>query len=78
MTSYPNSQPSTETLDTSIPITPAEQQGILRTAEFTKYGSAYALLHATKPATLGLALSSPVALLVYRVMETYQVDSTEI
>ncbi|KAF5615446.1 epoxide hydrolase [Fusarium sp. NRRL 52700] len=43
-----------------------EREGLKRAEWFTKFGSAYALLHATKPATIGLALSaSPVSLLAW-------------
>ncbi|KAF2093297.1 alpha/beta-hydrolase [Rhizodiscina lignyota] len=47
-------------------ITEAEQHGVLRAREFTKFGAAYALEHATRPGTIGLALaSSPVAYLAW-------------
>ncbi|CVK98882.1 related to epoxide hydrolase [Fusarium mangiferae] len=43
-----------------------EREGLKRAEWFTKFGSAYALLHAIKPATIGLALSaSPVPLLAW-------------
>ncbi|KAF5585062.1 aldehyde reductase II [Fusarium pseudoanthophilum] len=43
-----------------------EREGLKRAEWFLKFGSAYALMHATKPATIGLALStSPVSLLAW-------------
>ncbi|KAL4723007.1 hypothetical protein ACLX1H_010248 [Fusarium chlamydosporum] len=43
-----------------------EREGLRRTEWFKDLGSAYALLHATKPATIGLALAaSPVSLLAW-------------
>jgi microsomal epoxide hydrolase len=47
-------------------ITTLEKQGLERSAEFKRLGSAYALFHATKPATIGLVLSaSPLSLLAW-------------
>jgi microsomal epoxide hydrolase len=43
-----------------------EKGGLIRADEFKKLGSAYALFHATKPSTIGLALAAnPLALLVW-------------
>lgn len=43
-----------------------EKEGLVRATEFERINSAYATEHATKPATIGLALSSsPVALLAW-------------
>jgi microsomal epoxide hydrolase len=43
-----------------------EQEGLKRTAEFIKVGSAYALEQATKPSTLSFALgSNPLSLLAW-------------
>lgn len=43
-----------------------EKQGLERAAWFKKLGSAYAVLHATKPSTIGLVLqTNPVALLAW-------------
>ena len=47
-------------------VTEAEKKGLKRAAEFPASGNAYAREHATRPATIGLALSaSPVALLAW-------------
>ncbi|KAJ7126248.1 Alpha/Beta hydrolase protein [Mycena epipterygia] len=47
-------------------LTEADRAGILRTEEFKRTGSAYALEHATRPATLGFVLASnPLALLAW-------------
>ncbi|KAI8625408.1 Alpha/Beta hydrolase protein [Xylariaceae sp. FL1651] len=44
----------------------AEKAGLERAAWFSRLGSAYAVLHATKPSTIGLALSTnPLALLAW-------------
>lgn len=44
----------------------AEQAGVLRAKSFISEGSAYAALHSTRPATIGLAISSsPLALLAW-------------
>ncbi|KAF5707164.1 epoxide hydrolase [Fusarium mundagurra] len=57
--------PDPENIDESV-YDDLEREGLKRTEWFTKFGSAYALLHATKPATIGLALSaSPVSLLAW-------------
>ena len=41
-------------------------EGIERYTEFKTFGSAYAVVHATKPATIGIVLSSsPIALLAW-------------
>ncbi|KAK5994496.1 Putative epoxide hydrolase [Cladobotryum mycophilum] len=43
-----------------------DKEGIARATEFIRTGSAYALEHATRPSTIGLALSSsPLALLAW-------------
>ncbi|RDB28121.1 putative epoxide hydrolase [Hypsizygus marmoreus] len=43
-----------------------DKQGLARTAEFSRLGSAYALTQATKPGTIGIVLSSnPLALLAW-------------
>ncbi|KAI0120959.1 Alpha/Beta hydrolase protein [Xylariales sp. AK1849] len=43
-----------------------EKVGLVRAKEFTRVGSAYAVEHATKPSTIGLALSTnPLALLAW-------------
>lgn len=43
-----------------------DKQGLKRGEDFMKMGSAYSLEHATRPATIGLALdSSPLALLAW-------------
>ena len=43
-----------------------EKKGLERAEEFTKLNSAYALLHATKPATIGLVLAAnPLSLLAW-------------
>ena len=45
-----------------------EKRGLERAEEFKRIGSAYALLHATKPATIGLVLASnPLSLLAWSV-----------
>lgn len=47
-------------------ITEAEHEGLGRAREFLKSGSSYAIQHATKPATIGLVLSTnPIALLAW-------------
>lgn len=47
-------------------ITESECKGLDRARQFLKTGSSYAIQHATKPATIGLVLSSsPVALLAW-------------
>ncbi|KAF7982194.1 hypothetical protein HWV62_29989 [Athelia sp. TMB] len=47
-------------------LTPAEQRGIARATDFQTRGRGYAIEHGTKPATLGIALSSsPIALLAW-------------
>lgn len=48
------------------PPTETEQRALERGAKFWESGSAYAMLHGTKPSTAGLALaSSPQALLAW-------------
>ncbi|TFK31278.1 Alpha/Beta hydrolase protein [Crucibulum laeve] len=43
-----------------------DKEGLVRSAEFSRIGSAYALEHATKPSTIGIVLSSsPLALLAW-------------
>ena len=43
-----------------------EKQGLERADEFKKLGSAYALLHATKPSTIGLVLATnPLSLFAW-------------
>ncbi|KAL4959819.1 epoxide hydrolase family protein [Aspergillus stella-maris] len=50
----------------NIDPTPKEQEHLARSAEWQKTGFAYALEHATRPATVGLAMaSSPLALLAW-------------
>ena len=47
-------------------LTSAEKKGLQRAAEFPTTGNAYALEHGTRPATIGLVLSSsPLALLAW-------------
>jgi microsomal epoxide hydrolase len=47
-------------------ITDLEKEGLDRAAEFKRLGSAYALMHATKPSTIGLVLAaSPLSLLAW-------------
>ena len=51
--------------DSSL-ITPAEKIGLQRAEEFISTGSAYALLHATRPSTISFALASnPLSLLAW-------------
>lgn len=51
-----------ETVDEAKDLTEDERQGVKRAQEFKTTGAAYALEHATRPATIGFALqSSPVA-----------------
>ncbi|KAF2491201.1 epoxide hydrolase [Lophium mytilinum] len=53
-------------LPPSSVTSPAEQTGLTRLAAFTSTGSAYMQEHKTRPATIGLALSSsPLALLAW-------------
>lgn len=50
------------------PLTPAESVQLQRGMEMGQTGMAYAVLQATKPATVGLALSSsPLAILAWSV-----------
>jgi len=52
--------------DLSTPINTLEQEGIHRGRRFVQSGSAYAMEHATRPATIGLVLNaSPLALLAW-------------
>ncbi|KEQ74205.1 alpha/beta-hydrolase [Aureobasidium namibiae CBS 147.97] len=52
--------------DFSHDITVAEHKGLVRAREFMQTGSSYAIQHATKPATIGLVLSTnPIALLAW-------------
>lgn len=45
-----------------------EKEGLARAKWFERLGSAYALLHATKPSTIGLVLATnPLALLAWYV-----------
>ena len=47
-------------------MTEAEAAGLQRGAAFQSAGMAYAMKHATRPATIGLVLSaSPIALLAW-------------
>lgn len=47
-------------------VTAQEQRGLARAADFGTLGNAYAREHGTRPATIGLALSSsPLALLAW-------------
>jgi microsomal epoxide hydrolase len=53
-------------------ITEDEQHGIMRTRAFTKFGVAYGLAQATRPSTVGLALSaSPVGCLAWSVQSVF-------
>lgn len=46
--------------------TPLEQKGLQRADNFARFGSAYALEHATRPSTIGLTVSSsPLSLLAW-------------
>lgn len=46
--------------------TTQEQKGLLRAADFARFGSAYALEHASRPSTIGLTVSaSPLSLLAW-------------
>ncbi|KAG8675878.1 hypothetical protein FPOAC1_001873 [Fusarium poae] len=55
-----------EPADVTGEITEAEKKALARGEEFVTRGSAYAMTHATKPSTIGLALSSsPLALLAW-------------
>ncbi|KAF5252796.1 hypothetical protein FANTH_2120 [Fusarium anthophilum] len=47
-------------------VSNAEKKGLERAKDFDKLGTAYALMHATRPSTIGLILSSsPLALLAW-------------
>ncbi|QKD61528.2 Alpha/Beta hydrolase protein [Fusarium oxysporum Fo47] len=47
-------------------VSDAEKKGLERAKDFDKLGTAYALMHATRPSTIGLILSSsPLALLAW-------------
>jgi microsomal epoxide hydrolase len=47
-------------------ISSLEKQGLERSAEFKRLGSAYALMQATKPSTIGLVLAAnPLSLLAW-------------
>ncbi|KAF5603228.1 microsomal epoxide hydrolase [Fusarium pseudocircinatum] len=47
-------------------VSEAEKKGLERAKDFDKLGTAYALMHATRPSTIGLILSSsPLALLAW-------------
>lgn len=47
-------------------LSPQDKAGYERGKEFTRTGAAYSQFHATRPATIGLALdSSPLALLAW-------------
>lgn len=49
-------------------ISELEKQGLERSDEFKRLGSAYALQHATKPSTIGLVLAAnPLSLLAWSV-----------
>jgi len=51
-------------------------EGIERLIEFKTFGSAYAVAHATRPATIGIVLgSSPIALLAWYAFYIYTVLS---
>ena len=57
--------PDPSTTDASL-YTPLETEGLARFKRFNDHGSGYALLHATKPATLSLVLSTnPLSLLAW-------------
>lgn len=46
--------------------TAAEAKGMERSQAFNKFGSAYGNMHGTRPATIGVVLSSsPIALLAW-------------
>ena len=61
---------------------PIEQDGLVRTKEFDRvgsaYGSAYAIEHATRPSTIGLVVSTnPLALLAWigeKILEWTDID----
>ena len=47
-------------------VTEDEKKGLVRTHEFNTVGNAYAREHGTRPATIGIVLSSsPIALLAW-------------
>jgi microsomal epoxide hydrolase len=49
-------------------ISELEKQGLERSDEFKRLGSAYALQHATKPSTIGFVLAAnPLSLLAWYV-----------
>ena len=49
-----------------LPIESFERESLKRADDFAKFGTAYALEHSTRPATIGFALSSsPLALLAW-------------
>lgn len=51
---------------TDSQISDVEKQGLKRADTFLALGSSYAVLHATKPSTIGLVLASnPIALLAW-------------
>jgi len=55
--------------DSTAKPTSAEANGLERRQAFNKYGSSYATEHGSRPATIGVVLSSsPVALLAWSVM----------
>ncbi|KAF9776543.1 hypothetical protein IL306_005252 [Fusarium sp. DS 682] len=55
-----------EPADAQGEISDAEKKGLARAKDFDLLGSAYALMHATRPSTIGLVLSSsPLALLAW-------------
>ncbi|KAK4941312.1 hypothetical protein LTR10_018722 [Elasticomyces elasticus] len=58
--------PEPDHIDNNIPISAAEQKGLRRANDFKTFGSSYALQHATRPSTIGFALTSnPVSLLAW-------------
>lgn len=59
--------------DTAIDeLSDQERTGFSRAVDFGEYGNAYARMHGTRPATIGLVLSSsPVALLAWSVTQSF-------
>ncbi|CAM1504649.1 Fc.00g022400.m01.CDS01 [Cosmosporella sp. VM-42] len=55
-----------ETIHGKLPVEDFEREGLERADAFAKFGTAYGVEHATRPATIGFVLSSnPVALLAW-------------
>lgn len=58
-----------ETIHGRLPIEECEREGLRQGDGFVKFGTAYAIEHSTRPATIGFALSSsPLALLAWQVV----------